>query len=456
MMDSYSFASYYNIANMNGGGGEFFSPERMQRIQDYQSGKITTEIPADGDKWANSYMAGNADNDWYDIYYKNFAFAQNHNLSLSGGTDKVNYYVSLGYLGQDGLIKVGKEHMDRYNVSAKVNAKLSSWAQMSYSMRFIRKENDRPSDLTNSFYNDLARQGWPVLPLYDPNGYVYTNASPYKKLANGGKSSTQGDDTSHQLSFIFEPIKNWITHVDLNYRISSQDWHWDQQITYNHDVAGNAYPSERLDSQVHESHSKNNYSNINVYSKYSYSIEDKHNLHAMLGFQSENNKQTQFGLNRLGIIVPELPEIDITTGLDHFGNPVSPTVNGSRNSWSTAGFFGRLNYDYKGKYLAEVNLRYDGTSRFRQDQRWNLFPSFSLGWNISQEDFWKSFSDVCNMLKLRASYGELGNQNTNNWYQTYQVISVNAASGSWLQNGMKPNVASTPALVSSSLGWETI
>lgn len=457
IMDSYTFASYYNIANMNSGSGVFFDDEHMQRIKDYQAGKITTQIIAQGDKWANGYNEGNANYDWYDIYYKDKAFAQEHNITLSGGTNKLGYYVSMGYLGQDGLLDVGNESMSRYNLALKINADLLSWVKMNYSMRFIRKINERPSDLTDTFYTKLAMQGWPTLPLYDPNGYYYgAGACPYLLLKDGGQSRIEADDTSHQLAFILEPVKNWKTHVELNYRIFDQDWHWDQQVVYAYDVNGNPYPSQRLESQVHEDHRKDNYWNVNVYTDYTYTLKEKHNFHGLLGFQAEELNKTVFGVNRKGIIVPDLPEIDITTGLDSNGNPIPPTVNGSRASWSTAGFFGRINYDYDGKYLAEVNLRYDGTSRFRRDQRWNLFPSFSLGWNIARESFWESLSDKVNTLKLRLSYGELGNQNTTNWYQTYQVINVSAASGTWLQNGVKPTTAAAPGLVSTALGWETI
>lgn len=457
MMDSYSFASYFNLANMNGGAGVFFDDEHMQRIKDYQAGVLQTEVPAVGDKWGNGFNDGNANNDWYDIYYKKFSFAQDHNLTINGGADRFNYYVSLGYLWQDGLLDVGKEQLTRYNLAVKMNATLNKWLKMRYSMRFVRKNNERPSDLTDTFYTSLASQGWPTFPLYDPNGFYYANAkTPYTLLREGGCSQIQGDDNSHQLAFILEPITNWRTNIELNYRIYNQNWHWDQQVCYAHDVNGDPYPFYRLESQVHEDYRKDNYWNINAYTDYVYSLNKDHNFHVMLGFQAEEMNRTVFGLNRKGIIVPDLPEIDITTGLDNSGNPVSPTVNGSRSSWSTAGFFGRLNYDYNGKYLAEVNLRYDGTSRFRKNQRWNLFPSFSLGWNVARESFWKSLVGSMNTLKLRVSYGELGNQNTNNWYQTYQVININAASGTWLQNGIKPTISSAPGLVSTTLGWETI
>lgn len=198
IMDSYTFASYYNIANMNSGSGVFFDDEHMQRIKDYQAGKITTQIIPQGDKWANGYNEGNANYDWYDIYYKDNAFAQEHNITLNGGTNKLGYYVSMGYLGQDGLLDVGNESMSRYNLALKINANLLSWIKMNYSMRFIRKINERPSDLTNTFYTQLAMQGWPTLPLYDPNGYYYgAGACPYLLLKDGGQSRIEADDTSH-------------------------------------------------------------------------------------------------------------------------------------------------------------------------------------------------------------------------------------------------------------------
>lgn len=455
MMDSYTFASYFNLANMNQGYGVFFDTEHMQRIKDYQAGKITTEIIPQGDKWANGYLEGNANNDWYDIYYKDFSSSQEHNITASGGAEKFNYYISLGYLGQNGLLGVGDENMSRYNLAVKLNADLTKWLKIRYAMRFVRKDNERPSDFVDGFYWYLATSSWPTFPLFDPNGHYLPNTY-YPLFKDGGKSKNQADDASYQLAFILEPIKNWETHIELNYRISDQDGHSDAQVIYGYDVSGKPYPAKRLESWVSESHSKGNYWNVNVYTDYTYSFGMKHNVHAMFGFQAEEMNSTVFGLTRRGIIVPDLPEIDITTGLDSNGNPVPPSVYGSRSSWSTAGFFGRFNYDYDGKYLAEVNLRYDGTSRFRRDQRWNLFPSFSLGWNIARESFWESLSDKVNTLKLRLSYGELGNQNTTNWYQTYQVIDVGAASGIWLQNGQKPTVAYPPSLVSTSLGWETI
>jgi TonB-linked SusC/RagA family outer membrane protein len=128
------------------------------------------------------------------------------------------------------------------------------------------------------------------------------------------------------------------------------------------------------------------------------------------------------------------------------------------SSWSTAGYFGRLNYNYKGRYLIEGNLRYDGTSKFRGNSRWAWLPSFSAGWNVAQESFWSSLGldNKISLLKLRGSYGELGNQNTVGNYVTYTTISPGSTNGPWLQNGVKVGSVSSPDLIDAFISWERI
>lgn len=457
-MDSYTFANFYNDGMMNGGNSPYFDAEHLQRIQDYQAGILTNPLipdPGNPSVWGDGYTYGCANTDWYDVIYRDWAFSQEHNLSINGGSDRVTYYVSMNYLDQNGLMEFNQDTYNRYTTTAKINLKLTDWAKFNYSNRFTREDFGRPSSLTSALFRDLARQGWPTLPVYDANGYMYSSPSPAMGLRDGGRDKTQTDNIYQQASLILEPIKNWVTHVDFNYRIKSANRHWDKQYLYNHDVNGNPIVCDQS-SNVHEDYLKENYMNINAYTEYTYNWESGHNLKGMVGFQTEQLRHTEFGLQRDGIIISELPEVDITNGMDYNGNTVTPSVNGARSSWKTAGFFGRVNYDYKGRYLAEFNIRYDGTSRFQRDQRWNWFPSFSLGWNMAQEEFWGSLADYVGTLKLRGSYGELGNQNTESWYPTYRIIEVKANNGSWLQNGIKPNTATVPALISSTLGWERI
>ena len=463
MMNSYTFANYFNEAAKNAKWGAVFSDDVMQQMLDFQAagGTSTGGLPTDGKVWGkpggDPFTEAYANTDWYGEIYRDNSFSQEHNMSLNGGSEKITYYASLGYLDQKGLLNYGEDGLKRYNVSAKINAELTSWLDFNYSMRFVRTDNFRPTKFNGGLYEKIGRQTWPNLPVYDKNGYFHnSNAeTPAMQLALGGNRNSQSDRIYHQGAFIIEPVKNWLTHVEFNYSTSTWDVRETSLPYYNHDVEGNIIDTKGT-SSLYQDHKKENYLNLNVYSDYSFTIKDVHNFKVMAGFQAEGMKQSFFSAKKYGLLIEDLPELDLTSGLDGQGVEKIPEAGGYRNEWTTAGFFGRINYDYQGKYLAEVNLRYDGTSRFRRGSRWEMYPSFSLGWNIAREEFWEPMADVVNTLKLRGSYGELGNQNTNTWYPTYRTMELKAADGGWLQDGVKTNTSKINDLISTVLTWETV
>lgn len=456
-MDSWTFANYFNDANVNSGNGVYFQAARMQRIKDFMEGKIKTTIiprPGQPNLWADGYYEGNDNVDWYKAIYKDYSPSQEYSLSASGGKEKLTYFLSANYLDQIGFMKFGSDKFKRYNITGKVNAQLSDHASLTYITRFSREEFTRPSYMTNTLNQQIAPQGWPMLPLYDNNGFLYDSPSPALALRDGGIGAKQYDVISQQLKLTLEPLKGWKVLADLNYSISSQFYHWDIQQTFNHDVAGNPYVYQNA-TNVHEEASRNNYLNVNVYTEYAKSL-GAHNLKVLAGTQAEVTKTRYIMAERNGLIVPGLPVLDATSGNDYNGRAVPPNVAGNNQKWATNGFFGRLNYDYKGRYLLEANLRYDGSSRFRQDMRWMYSPSVSAGWNIDREAFWEPVAKYVNALKLRGSFGELGNQNTTDWYPTYVTMPIGSSNGSWLVNGAKPNTASAPGIISSNLSWEKV
>lgn len=465
MMNSVDFACWMN----NTLGQSWFSEERMKQIVEYHNatptgpGQRTTAdgrvLYGIGDRtsptWGGGYGSGIDDVDWYAAVYKETAFAQEHNASISGGSDKISYYTSFNYLYNGGFMRLKEDKYNRYSGTAKINLDLTDWAKVNYNMRFTRTDFERPASLTDDLYLGIARQGWPVLPLYDENGHYFSSPSVALALADRGTDFKQRDIISHQIGFVFEPIKNWITHIDLTYKIENITRHWDTQLTYNYDIDENPMIYD-TSTEVYESEEKQNYMNLQAYTGYSFDVAKKHHFHIMGGFQAEQLKVLAFSAKRNGVLDPSKPELDLTSGIGYEGKPITPEVGGNRNQWQTAGFFGRFNYNYDEKYLIEFNIRHDGTSRFRRDNMWKTFPSVSIGYNMSQESYFSSLKDVVNLLKLRASYGSLGNQNTTNWYQTYQTIAYNSAAGTWLQNGGKTNTTAAPGLVSTSLGWETV
>lgn len=452
MMDSYTFALYWNEAAANDGEGAKFSAEVLDRIVKYQNGEIDygTVPNANGDRW-QYYAGSNANTDWFKEQYKSAAFSQEHSMSLSGGNENAQYYTSANYLDQDGLARHSGDNFQRYAMTGKINVKISELAKFNYNTRFVREDYDKASHMFDLFYHNIARR-WPTVPVKDPNGY-YSDPGEIAQLIQGGRSIDQTDYLYQQAQIILTPATGWNIYAEGNYRTTNRNYHSDILPAYSYDVNGNPYAlavgwNSAGHTSVYEYNRKENFLTSNIYSDYEFSLNESHNFKVMAGFNSELMKYRTLGASRTGLITPNLPTINTATAN-------SKADEGQYQHWATAGFFGRFNYNYKEKYLLEVNTRYDGTSRFIDEKRWNLFPSVSVGWNVAREDFW-TMTDLISTFKIRGSYGVLGNQNTGNWYPFYVTMPVGTNNGSWLINGQKPNTAGMPGIISSLLTWERV
>ncbi len=462
MLNSWEFANYWNESAANAGQGLPFSQETLQKIKDHRAGiiKEETEWNANSRNW-QMYTAGFADRNWFREFYNTGAPSQEHNVSIKGGTDKINYYLSANYLGQEGLMKYNTDTRDRYSINVKVSSQVNKFLKMEYSGRFHRVDFGRSSYNKSLFYHNIARR-WPTVPLKDPNGnFVYGNEVAH--LQNG-REENQRDEFVQQLNFVLTPLKGWTTHLEFNYKTGTGYNKASYLPIYKYDDQGNPSPAALQfwsfwsggASRITGSSSKWNFFNPNIYSEYVKSLNDVHNFKVMVGFQSELSQSRWISASRDDVYTSKVQAIDATYG-------ETDNVVGGFDHWATAGFFGRFNYNYKERYLFEFNGRYDGSSRFIRSERWNFFPSFSVGWNVAKENFWtESMRQIVSTLKLRGSYGELGNQNVvNSWggailYPYYVTMPLGAANGWWLVNGTRPNTASAPGLVSKTLTWERI
>lgn len=448
--DSYTYATYFNKMQLNDGATAVqFDDERLQAIQDYLNGTITTTTKPNRQTPTIWDWIGNTNTDWYDVVFGGSAFSQEHSLSANGGTEKVQYYFSANYMGQEGLVAIRRDKLKRYTVTAKINAELFPWLKMSYNTKYMRKDYTQPTALgENVLYHNMAKR-WPMEPIFDPNGYPMSNTI-YNPIMFGGDSSTQTDWLYQQFQVTAEPIKGWKIIGELNYKVIDDFGSTVNLKSPMHNVEGEVYYGDTWNtSKVTERSERTNYFNTNVYSEYFHSFNDAHNLKVMVGFQAELNKWRKLEASAMDLISEDIQDINAASGIQK--------INASaKNHWATAGFFGRINYDYKERYLFEMNMRYDGTSRFARDKRWNLFPSFSAGWNIAREAFMEDHLDIINTLKLRGSWGELGNQNTTNLYPYIQLMKFAAQDkdSHWLINNARPNTANAPDLISVLLGWE--
>lgn len=454
MANSYEFVNLFDDAEYNGSGKHLYTDEYRQFVYDFMTGESDDYIWGNGSggKWNYDYSANNVN--WLKEYYRNTAPSQEHNVSVSGGSDKMTYYLSANYMTQEGFMRYGTEDYDRYTITAKISAQLTKALKVDYSNRWVRTDYERPTYMNDDFYNHILRRARPVRAVYDPNGYLMSDINYIGVMRDGGRHNEQKNAMAQQLKITVTPLKNWNIIGEMNIKTDNNWNHWEQFVVYSHykDNPENTYTAltSANKDQVSEYSLKTTYLNPTVYSNYNFSLKEKHNFTVLGGFQAEIMKYRDMEGARTGLVTTDLPVLNLTTDADSY------TLKGLYKNWKNAGFFGRINYDYNGKYLVEGNLRYDGSSRFRRGNRWILTPSFSLGWNVARENFWEKLADVVEVFKLRVSYGELANQNTTSWYPTYQTLGVTTNGGKWLQNGALTSVASVPGLISTSLSWEKI
>lgn len=464
--DSYRWALFFNEAAHNDGNGDIISEERLARVKDYIDGKITTStIPnSDGKTWSNTYDNSNGNMDIFDVLYKKVNTAHEHNISVSGGSDKVNYFVSGNYLSEDGILNWKLDGYKRFNLFGKVEANPFEKLKIAFSTRVIRTDYHQPRYLNDNRYWNIGKECWPIGPLYDPNGFLFNDTA--LRLRDGGQQTTTVKQVVSQLDVEYSPLPGWRIVGNANYKLGTDAVTEVTIPVYQMSTDGvTPSPNGCWDSRskIVEKMNQYDFFTASVYTDYEKSFASGHYFKVMAGFQAESYFTRNIGADKTGLIDTDNPAINSSTGettRPHIPNdePLeTPSwVEGGYAKWRTAGFFGRINYNYKEKYLFETNLRYDGSSRFRSGSRWGLFPSVSVGYNIAKEDFFKEATDLVNTLKIRASIGSLGSQNTNNWYPTYQKMGFKTRSSSWLINGMPLGTAWAPGLISSALTWETI
>ncbi len=461
-MDSWHLVNYLNDVQGYTSPGSFtFDEEYVEKVRQYYTGE--SDVVADSYHWENGHSVWGeselhgvyANTDWMDEYYRKTAFSQEHNLALTGGNNKISYYASGNWMDMGGFMRYGEDDYQRFSFMGKVNAQLYSWLKIGFTTRWARTDYDRATTMNGGFYDNMMRRSISIAPKYDPNGYLASDFNYIDALENGGRHKEQNDVFTNQFQLTITPVKNWNIIGEFNARVNNNWTHEDAFPVYAHDAVNPellhipTYYS-RTTSYVSEYGYRSTYLNANVYTNYNLSLNEQHNFTFLLGTQIESFKDRSVSASRNDVTTSMLPVLDLTNSKTDY------SLGGAYQIWRTAGFFGRINYDYMNRYLVEVNLRYDGSSRFRRNKRWVWSPSVSAGWNVAQENFFDPARPYVDVLKIRGSYGQLANQNTNNWYPTYRAMGLSASNSAWLINGEQSNTAWFPALISTGLTWEKI
>jgi len=444
MMNSLDFANYFNLAATNGGSGNVFSDEVLDRIIAFQEDPINTPntVPNSSGTGYQQYTGSNANTDWFDAMYKDVVSRKQHSLSFSGKQKKIRYFLSGSFSDQDGIMEYGDDSYQRFTVNSKISSEINDWLSFNVNLRLSKTGIERPSYNKGLYLHNIARR-WPVNGVVMPNG-SYSTGSEIPYVLDGGRYNNDEMTSNTNLNLIFEPIKDLkitttLLFRNINYNSSS---HSAKVSTFG--PSGNEIVNRNWNS-ISQYASKSTYLSPNVVVSYKKSLGDEtHNFGGLVGFQEEESNYTTLSGRRTDLITDNVPSISTAVGDD-------TTDDGIGHS-STRGYFGRLSYNYKEKYLIEFNGRYDASSKFATDDRWAFFPSVSAGYNIAKEDFWKV--DKIELLKLRFSYGNLGNQNVANYlYVPRMPIRTNLW---WQTNSGRPNYTLTPGLVSPNITWEKV
>ena len=465
-LDSYTNARVKNESGVNA-GGRYYSNLNIDNIIAFQEGDYefiknnpyfpsdathfeTTPNPNNPNFWGYNNN-GNANRDWIKEFYGS-GLIHKHDLVVSGGTDKISYYLSGGILGQTGVLNYGTDSFDRYNLTTKITTAISDNWDITYQPRISKTIRELPNMDQQGEYDLVFHQilrTMPNMAKYDGYGN-YMESSRIPALEYGGTDITETTENWHAFNTEIRPVKGWKINADLAFQNMDYLYRKREFVFYETLVDKTTVPAGKFEpSEYRVNHQSNNYWTFNAYTSYEFNIKNNHNINILLGSQFEKTENRGLSSYRSNLLVQDVPSLNTADG----------EIQSSENllSYSTEGFFSRLNYNYKERYLLEANARYDGTSRFRKGNRWGFFPSFSLGWNMHQEAFWEQISNVVNTFKIRGSWGELGNQNVNP-FQDLLLIPLSSDALEWIfdQGSSRPvGYAGTPNLISSNLTWET-
>lgn len=387
--------------------------------------------------------------DWMKEAYLSNAPTYNTNLSLSKKSDKVSYYFSGDYYRQDGMLRYGNDVYHRYNARGKVDLNATKWLTFSNNTLLTGSNYDTPVFINGDFFWNVNRTSSLDVPKNPDGSWTSAGAGLLGRLAEGGRAETKTNDFQTTFSFNAALIKDvWDVKGEATFRRGASFTNsFDIPIGYKTGPNNPVAFAGSTTTWAQNSSTNTNYTVYNLYTDFHTNI-GSHFIQGLVGYNQEYRIAKTYTARRNNLIANALPSIGLSTG--------TMQVSENIGDYALRGLFYRLAYNYKNRYLLELNGRYDGTSRFPENRRWGFFPSASAGWVISEERF---FTPVRNALKLdlfkiRGSYGSLGNQSAVGNYD-YIPTMTSSQAGQVLGTG-RPTTVNAPGAVSDNFSWETI
>lgn len=387
---------------------------------------------------------------YYDLLYKDVNHANEQNLSISGSTDKASYMLTGRYFGQEGLFRYNSDDYRVMNFTGKGSIQLYPWLKVTNMSQYSDMKYHNPLNVGEGggIWRNIADEGHVLSPLLNPDGTLTASAAYtvgdfyYGKNGIDNNKKVFRNTTGFVSSFFKDKFRIkgdfTIQNTDNNDRIKAVP------VPYSIKPGVIAYVGTTT-NYLNDVYRETTYMTTNFYTEYENTFKNDHYLKVLAGYNYEQSNFKRLSAQRNGLIFEDANDINLALGQ-------AITTGGGWEIWKILGGFSRINYSFKDRYLFEVNGRYDGSSKFPANQRFAFFPSYSIGWRLSKEPFWKISDQFISDLKLRASYGSLGNGNISSYAYLEQF---NISQSSLILNGQKPQQTRNPTVIPEGLTWET-
>ena len=459
LTDPFKAVSIVDEAFRNNSGASYtgYTAEDMEELRKVSEDPSLARVIIDQRNGRDQYVHY-GHTDWWNTFFRKTYPSQIYTASVSGGSEKIKAYFSYRNFQSKGILKVQEDTYEKYNLRGKVDIEAADWLTFSNNMQYNSSEDVEHSGNQYGSYRDVwSSLMWVhALPSYVPinpdggalwrtelNNYTIGDGVYAALLQGTSKQETSDNEFSNIASVEIKPLPGLT--LNGNYAIRRNNFSRFQRSTR---IPYSIYP-EQLDlfgnDYLNEYRTESRYDALNLYTEYN-GYSGDHTLKATAGFNQETFITKSIMASKQNLISNDLNSLRLATA--------NPSTTGSASEWAIQGLFYRLSYDYLDKYILELNGRYDATSRFPSDYRWGFFPSASAAWLINKEQFFENLTgDTFDLLKFRASYGSLGNQNIDD-YAYFPTLSNGLYD--YVLDGSQLNYIESPALNPTQITWEEV
>lgn len=425
---------------------QLYSDAWLQTFKERKEKGITDEVVQE----ANGTYTYYGNTDWFDALYRNNSFAQDHNVTISGGTENSDFYISSRLYDFNGLFKYNSDTYQMMNIRAKGSLQAFDWLKVTNNMEFSDMTYHNPINVGEggSIWRNIADEGHPTETIFNPDGSLTMSAAYTVGDFIYGKNGldTHKKVLKNTTGFIANFFNNKLrVNGDFTFRnFDNNDVQKRVPVPYSTKVGETVWLSAKYNDL--QTQTRNTlYTTTNLYAEYENTFARDHYFKGMVGYNYETYKYERITVQRNGLLLEDAKSLNLALG-------ENITTSAPYEKWRILGAVFRLNYGYKDRYLMEVNGRYDGSSKFPESQQYAFFPSVSAGWRISQEPFWNVSKNTISDLKIRASYGSLGNGNVGS-YNFMELLNISTSG--YVINGALNKYTKCPAVIPNSLTWET-